>query len=221
MLKFARTLPFLIMGNLICFSNIQAEVLLTSWQSSQTPVYSPSSGYSNIAGFTSFSNRFAYTFNLPSNNYEFTGIKIHVLGLSGGRLNIELCEWNSLVLGTFPPINTPQEWLVTLNHGNTTTPEFQTFQFNNFNYRLSPSNTYALVFQSFDPSKISLAVNEVFGQSFGQLYYTTDPARSNYSGVSGSLSPLIQLSFIPEPSSLSLLIAGGAVLMAGRRRKQN
>ena len=218
LLKIFVSLLFIL--NLTRSSDIRAEVLLTSWQSSETPTYSPSSGYSSIKEFTSFTNRYAYTFNLPNNNYELTGIKIHVLGLSGGRLNIDLCEWNSLVRGTFPPINTPQEWLVTLNHGNTTTPEFQTFQFNNFNYRLSPSNTYALVFQSFDPLKISgLAINQIFGQSFGELAYTTDPARSNYNGVSGGGSPLIQLSFIPEPSSLSLLALGGVVVALGRRKR--
>jgi hypothetical protein len=220
MRKFRRFIALLFILNVSWFSKIQATVLLTSWQSSDTPSYSSSSGYSSIKQFTSSTNRYAYTFNLPNNNYEFTGIKIHVLGLSGGRLNIDLFEWNSLVRGTLGRFNESQEWVATLNHGDTISPQFQTFEFNNFNYRLSPSNTYALVFQSFDPSKISgLAINQIFGQSFGGLAFTTNPASSNYNGVSGGGSPLIQLSFIPEPSSLSLLVFGGLALVLNKRRR--
>ena len=40
----------------------------------------------------------------------------------------------------------------------------------------------------------------------------------NLSG-SGIIGPNMSYTLVPEPSSLSLLLAGGAVLMAGRRRK--
>ena len=52
----------------------------------------------------------------------------------------------------------------------------------------------------------------------GDYLFLKNDYRSDRMGLSGNAATGFRVASVPEPSSLSLLLAGGAVLMAGRRR---
>jgi formylglycine-generating enzyme required for sulfatase activity len=71
-----------------------------------------------------------------------------------------------------------------------------------------------------DPGEGRILRGGSWGDTFsGDPYITSSDLLSATTSENWSYAFGFRVAMIPEPSSLSLLVAGGAVLMAGRRRK--
>lgn len=87
----------------------------------------------------------------------------------------------------------------------------------------SNAKTWAVALDLEDIKNLNPAVFSVSSMKTTELAVTITPILNAQTNQGSSSAYLNNLSFavIPEPSSFSLLLVGGAVLVAGRRRKQD
>lgn len=199
-------------------SPLNAETIISFWKSPVTPTYSPSVGWDSAAGFSGAS-RYAQVFTAPSSDIILKSFSFHAFGRSYANFRVNLYDWDSSTSQPTTLLNAdPFEWYSVINHGDTTFAQFQTFNYSGFEYRLSPNQQYALVFMNYDSGMMNFAFNGDPSNSQGQAFVTADYRYSPY-GDFGNNDALVQLTFVPEPSSLSLLVLGGLVVALRRRKR--
>ena len=75
-------------------------------------------------------------------------------------------------------------------------------------------------FEVNDNNSKSITINS-FIQTYGNYFITTWPAGQMLTRMYGSNSETLKFNLIPEPSSLSLVVAGWAVILATRRSQRS
>jgi hypothetical protein len=196
---------------LLLAGGVQSETIYTFWNSD------PAAEISQMGWGSTF--RIAQVFTAPSTDTVLKSFAFQAYGKDTAQFTVTLWGWNSATDSLLSRVNASNyEWWGVLNHGNNSVTQ-QNFTFSGFEYQLNAGERYALVFQGYGSGMLNWRQwSDPSMRAIGNQYVTTDPALYPFADY-GNTQSLTQLTFIPEPSSLSLLVLGGAVVALCRRKR--
>jgi len=171
----------------------------------------------SIGGFdagTSFTGSFSYT--VPSNPYIGGHPLSYTLNVTVGQTSLSLPITGGFGAGLFAQDG--ELFFEARPHNGGDYPK-NNEKFLGFGLRLTDSSqTYISYYHPDDSLRLSMLSSAyIWLSEYSQQLPESEFQLISYTKTQESQSSLTSL--VPEPSSLSLLLAGGAVLMAGRRRK--
>ena len=201
-----KLLLFVMLG----MTSVKAETIYTFWNSDPAD-------YAQLYAMGWGRNyRIAQVFTAPSTDTILNSFAFQAWGNDTAQFTATLWKWNVIADQPQNQVNASNwEWWGVLNHGQL--GHFQKFTFSGFEYQLNAGESYALVFQGYGALNWISWLNPSMS-AIGHVAATVDPDLYPFSHY-GDMQSLTQLTFIPEPSSFSLLVLGGVVVALGRRKR--